>query len=187
MLFGYLCALAMFFFSCVTSLPFTFTINNDCATESSVLVGVSKRCDVDISSTDFYINIGPAAINVSIPAIDINFNHSNAVDAMSLASAYKFLGKSLRGAYNGSHGASFAANETINGLVDGNDCTAMTVVYARGTQEVGNVGSVTGPPFFAALADTLGSNSSLTVQGVSYESSIGGYLAGGSTAGSTNM
>lgn len=43
----------------------------------------------------------------------------------------------------------------------------MTVIFARGTGETGNVGTVTGPPFFRALRSKLG-NGRVTVQGVDY-------------------
>lgn len=46
-------------------------------------------------------------------------------------------------------------------------CGAMTVVYARGTTEQGNVGSVAGPPFFDALDAMMGAGQ-VKVQGVSY-------------------
>lgn len=46
-------------------------------------------------------------------------------------------------------------------------CKDVTVIYARGTTESGNVGSIAGPPFFTALAAEIGS-SRLAVQGVDY-------------------
>lgn len=46
-------------------------------------------------------------------------------------------------------------------------CKDVTVIYARGTTELGNVGSIAGPPFFSALALKIGS-SRVAVQGVDY-------------------
>lgn len=43
----------------------------------------------------------------------------------------------------------------------------MTVIFARGTGETGNVGTVSGPPMFKALRAKLGNNR-VTVQGVDY-------------------
>lgn len=65
-------------------------------------------------------------------------------------------------------------------------CTAMTVIFARGTTEPGNVGLVTGPPFFDALDSMLGP-AAVTIQGVDYGARIEGFLAGGDPAGSKMM
>ena len=65
-------------------------------------------------------------------------------------------------------------------------CAPMTVIFARGTTEPGNVGLVTGPPFFDALAATLGENA-INVQGVDYPASIEGFLEGGDPTGSQTM
>ena len=65
-------------------------------------------------------------------------------------------------------------------------CKDMTVIFARGTTEPGNVGLVTGPPFFDALTAMIGRNS-VEVQGVEYPASIEGFLQGGDTTGSQTM
>ena len=65
-------------------------------------------------------------------------------------------------------------------------CKDMTVIFARGTTEPGNVGLVTGPPFFDALSAMIGQNS-ISVQGVDYSASIEGFLEGGDAAGSQAM
>jgi cutinase len=56
-------------------------------------------------------------------------------------------------------------SDTENDLTDGSACKAVTVIFARGTTESGNVGSLAGPPFFSALATDIGA-SNLAVQGV---------------------
>lgn len=63
----------------------------------------------------------------------------------------------------------------------------MTVIFARGTTETGNVGTVTGPPFFASLATAIGGADNLAVQGVDYSADIPGFLAGGDAKGSATM
>lgn len=68
----------------------------------------------------------------------------------------------------------------------GSGCVAMTVIFARGTTEPGNVGLVAGPPFFDALTAMLGNNA-VDVQGVDYPSSIEGFLEGGDPQGSQTM
>lgn len=57
-----------------------------------------------------------------------------------------------------------------NGIKDKNCCTGMTVIFARGTGELGNVGTVSGPPMFKALREKLGADK-VTVQGVDYAAS----------------
>ena len=46
-------------------------------------------------------------------------------------------------------------------------CAAVTVIFARGTLEPGNIGLLAGPPFFDILSAELGSGN-LGVQGVPY-------------------
>ncbi|KAH8906758.1 cutA, cutinase A [Coniochaeta sp. PMI_546] len=76
------------------------------------------------------------------------------------------------------------AGDTENGL--SGPCKAYTVIFARGTTESGNVGTIAGPPFFQALASRVGSGN-LAVQGVNYAADIAGFLAGGDPAGSQTM
>ena len=46
-------------------------------------------------------------------------------------------------------------------------CRPVTVIFARGTVESGNIGRLAGPPFFHALSEMLG-DSNIGVQGVPY-------------------
>lgn len=64
------------------------------------------------------------------------------------------------------------------------ECKPVTVIFARGTIELGNVGSIAGPPFFNALEVLLGSDK-VAIQGVDYPATIGGYLQGGSPEGAS--
>jgi cutinase len=59
---------------------------------------------------------------------------------------------------------------TENGVTDKNCCTEMTVIFARGTGEPGNVGVVSGPPMFKAIREKLGAGN-VTVQGLDYAAS----------------
>lgn len=77
-------------------------------------------------------------------------------------------------------------NDTLNGLVDGSPCQALTVVFARGTLESGNVGSFAGPPFFQALASRVGAVN-MSVQGVDYPAVSEGFFSGGDPGGSQTM
>lgn len=62
------------------------------------------------------------------------------------------------------------------------ECKPVTVIFARGTIELGNVGSITGPPFFNALDGLIGADN-IAVQGVDYPANILGYLEGGDLGG----
>lgn len=66
--------------------------------------------------------------------------------------------------------------------VAGVGCKPITVIFARGTLELGNVGAVVGPPFFNNLDDLIGAEN-IAVQGVDYPATIVGYLEGGDPGG----
>ena len=59
---------------------------------------------------------------------------------------------------------------TENGVSDKNCCTDVTVVFARGTGEFGNMGTIAGPPMVKSLREKLGAERVL-VQGVDYAAS----------------
>lgn len=65
-------------------------------------------------------------------------------------------------------------------------CQRVTVIFARGTTEFGNVGAFAGPPFFNALEAILGEQN-VAIQGVDYKADIPGYLIGGDPAGAMNL
>ena len=65
-------------------------------------------------------------------------------------------------------------------------CRPITVIFARGTIELGNVGSLAGPPFFNALDLEVGA-SNVAVQGVDYPATIAGYLEGGDKGGAATL
>ncbi|KAF4966634.1 hypothetical protein FSARC_5683 [Fusarium sarcochroum] len=89
-----------------------------------------------------------------------------------------FLGSTGTGSGSGFSGS------TQNGL--SGECKDVTIIFARGTSEMGNVGSAAGPPFFQALADQIG-NDKLAVQGVEYSASAAGIAQMGDKAGSEKM
>lgn len=68
-------------------------------------------------------------------------------------------------------------------LVNG-QCGDMVYIFARGTTERGNLGTVIGPGFGQELASQMGN---VAVQGVDYPANIAGFNAGGSNAGATTM
>ena len=62
-------------------------------------------------------------------------------------------------------------------------CRPVTIIFARGTAEPGNIGLLAGPPFFDALAAQIGDAIAFGVQGVPYAADIVGYLEGGDPTG----
>ena len=62
-----------------------------------------------------------------------------------------------------------SANDVTNGV-----CAPLTVIFARGTSEAGNIGSVIGPPLFKALSTKL--NKHVALQGVNYPADLAGDL-----------
>ncbi|KAF9737718.1 hypothetical protein PMIN06_002341 [Paraphaeosphaeria minitans] len=81
------------------------------------------------------------------------------------------------------------SSSTYNQLTDGKACRPISIIYARGTGQQGNVGDsqAVGPLFFNNLASRIGGTSKLAIQGVTYSASVAGFLAGGDSAGTTTM
>jgi cutinase len=78
-------------------------------------------------------------------------------------------------------------SSTQNDVTNGSGCKAMTVLFARGTTETGNMGTVAGPPFVSAVGKMMGGAQNLAVQGIAYPADIPGFLAGGDAGGSKLM
>lgn len=66
------------------------------------------------------------------------------------------------------------------------ECRPVTVIFARGTIEVGNVGALVGPPFFSALGLAIG-DENVGVQGVDYPATVIGYLEGNDAEGAATL
>ncbi|KAI8270173.1 hypothetical protein K4K58_011574 [Colletotrichum sp. SAR11_239] len=69
---------------------------------------------------------------------------------------------------------SVGIDTTENGLAPNATCADITVIFARGTTEPGNVGLVTGPPFFDALKQQA-AGKSINIQGVAYPATFEGF------------
>ena len=64
----------------------------------------------------------------------------------------------------------------------------MSILFARGTLEPGNVGILAGPAFFAAVGEYMnGTVNGLAIQGVDYPADVAGFFAGGSMTGEMKM
>ena len=82
----------------------------------------------------------------------------------------------------------YSAN-TYNQLTDGTACRPISVIYARGTSQAGNVGEATaiGPVLFNNIASKVGGIEKLAIQGVNYSADIIGFLQGGNPDGTKAM
>ncbi|KAF9878269.1 cutinase [Colletotrichum karsti] len=83
----------------------------------------------------------------------------------------------------------FAALAAANPIeVRQSGCKAFTLLFARGTTEMGTLGSVVGPGLQRDVQAALGADA-VTVEGVSYPADMGGIMAesGGSGPGSVAM
>lgn len=66
-------------------------------------------------------------------------------------------------------------------------CRPVTVIFARGTMEMGNTGRLVGPPFFKALSKQLGGGQIVAIQGVNYKATLDQYFKGGDHRGALDM
>ncbi|KAI0132956.1 carbohydrate esterase family 5 protein [Xylariales sp. AK1849] len=84
--------------------------------------------------------------------------------------------------------ADLAGFATSEGDLNDGICGDVTIIWARGTNEPGDVGSLVGPPFFDAVRERLENGKTLAVQGVDgYAASVTGFLEGGDGKGSQSM
>jgi hypothetical protein len=74
-----------------------------------------------------------------------------------------------------------SSDDLLNG-----DCAAVSVIFARGTTEPGNIGTIVGPPFLDNLQQVLGEDN-VAFQGVDYAANVAGFLAGGDDEGAATM
>ncbi|KAH8834048.1 cutinase [Flagelloscypha sp. PMI_526] len=65
-------------------------------------------------------------------------------------------------------------------------CADVTVIFARGTTETPNIGTIVGPSLQSNTASKI-SPKTLDFQGVPYAADVAGFLAGGDALGSQNM
>lgn len=72
---------------------------------------------------------------------------------------------------------------TENGVKNKDACQPLTFIFARGTSELGNMGSVVGPPVATKLRSLL--NNKVVVQGVDYPASVEGNALLGAAGGPT--
>ncbi|KAL4728273.1 hypothetical protein ACLX1H_005015 [Fusarium chlamydosporum] len=125
----------------------------------------------------------PVAEETKLDALELD-------DSFPLAELEAYFEEHLNG--QDSEASSLQARQfsssTYNQLTDGTPCRPVTMIYARGTTQAGNVGdpAAVGPLLFNNLASRIGLNN-LAVQGVTYAANVAGFLAGGDAAGSRTM
>lgn len=73
-------------------------------------------------------------------------------------------------------------SDAENDVVDNTGCKEVTLIFARGSLESGNMGSIIGPPLYTSLQSQLGSEN-VAAQGVDYDASIEGNAELGANGG----
>jgi hypothetical protein len=130
------------------------------------LLGGSKNKGVgSVPDSELGQSTGVVATPTAIPTGDVPAPTSTGATGGSNTGASGTIGTDCKPQAAGRGGSE-------NGVTDKNCCTDMTIIFARGTGELGNVGTVTGPPMFKAIREKLGADR-VTVQGVDYPASAG--------------
>ena len=99
-----------------------------------------------------------------------------ATTTATTASATSTGGSSTGGA------SKYTSGSSATDITSNTGCTELTVIFARGTSEGGNIGSVAGPPMYKQLLSDLGA-SKLTLQGVDYPADAAGNSNCGAAGG----
>ncbi|KAJ6120516.1 hypothetical protein N7523_004796 [Penicillium sp. IBT 18751x] len=94
----------------------------------------------------------------------------------------------LESAFSGSSGLgsflksrAYTSSITANGITDGDACQELTFIFARGSDELGNMGSVVGPEVASQLNTLL--NGKVVVQGVTYDATAESNVELGANGG----
>ncbi|KAL3481335.1 cutinase-domain-containing protein [Aspergillus californicus] len=78
-------------------------------------------------------------------------------------------------------GSLFGGSSTSNDVSDNSGCKALTFIFARGTSEIGNMGSIVGPKVGSELDSLTGGKAA--IQGVDYPASAAGNAELGAAGG----
>ena len=104
----------------------------------------------------------------SIPTVGSGLAATGATTAAGAAATSSTVAASSAAATGAA--SSYSSGDTANDVADNTGCREVTVIFARGTSETGNVGTVAGPPMFKSLFNALGT-SAVSAQGVDYPAS----------------
>ncbi|KAK5126991.1 hypothetical protein LTR85_008350 [Meristemomyces frigidus] len=107
---------------------------------------------------------------------------SSASSAVSTATSAS--SNSSSGGYPDAPASDYSGGSTANDVTSSTGCRDLTFIFARGTTELGTMGTVVGPPTAKDLISTLGSNK-VSVQGVDYPASAEGNAELGRSGGPT--
>lgn len=143
------------------------------------LIGANPIPNPDLPAMQ---DLPPMRISAKIPDV----NNQGSPEAVAAAMADPSFAADPQGVDSAALDAQVKAGggDTQNGL--SGPCKAMTVIFARGTTETGNVGTLAGPAFFDKLNAIMGP-ANVAVQGVPYPADIPGFLIGGDPQGSVTM
>ncbi|PBP28852.1 cutinase [Diplocarpon rosae] len=131
--------------------------------------------------------VAVAALTFSVPVSVLADPSLDRGDLLrSVLATNSSLENGLRG-FLGDHGTVIFQNALRDKVTNQTICPGMSVIFARGTAEPGNVGILTGPPFFAAIGEYMNGTNQLSIQGVDYEAQPAGFFAGGSVRGAAMM
>jgi len=137
-----------------------------------------KKTTTTSASTSVKASVAPtstAVITTALSTVVSPTTSSIPAKTSSAAAAPSQSGCTYQGTGGGS---------TESGVLNGNCCTDVTIVFARGTGESGNVGTVAGPPMFKSLRNKLGAGR-VTIQGVDYPADSAGNSQLGASGGPT--
>jgi cutinase len=121
------------------------------------------------------------ALPSKVPVDEVSKRSLDSFSAMELASANVESNDRSHSRFRARALGSSVQNDVKNG-----SCKPMTILFARGTTEQGNMGTLAGPPFVQAVGQMMGANN-VAVQGIEYPADIPGFLAGGDANGSKLM
>jgi cutinase len=102
--------------------------------------------------------------------------------AASPSSSSSSSGGTSSGAYPSAPASSYSGGDAATDVSSNTGCRDLTFIFARGTGELGTMGTVVGPPIAQALQSSLGKNA-VSVQGVNYAASAAGNADLGSSGG----
>jgi len=131
---------------------------------SSGLGDLSSLGSLGGSSSDS----GLGSLSSLIPSLDSGLSDSSSSSGLS-----SLLGGLSKRQLTGSI--------TANDVTDKASCKALTFIFARGSDEMGNMGSVVGPPVATQLKSLTGNK--VNVQGVTYAATAASNAALGSNGG----
>ncbi|CAI7659079.1 unnamed protein product [Penicillium crustosum] len=141
----------------------------------------------------------PTIENRQLPGLGSSTGTSSGLDALkslipglsgsgTSSDASSSTGTSLGSGLSGLSGLSIpslpnlsSGSSTENGVTENAGCKEYTFIFARGTTEIGNMGTVIGPPLAKQLNSLTGDK--VTVQGVDYPADAAGNAVMGAAGG----